>query len=450
MEDIDVDMEVKMRNLSIRDNAGHTKAIKRSLVNCFEHMADIAVMTTSGGSHYLTLLADWGAERGVANLTWNKTCDGNGIEIRQSGDFPKRNGSGNGNGHGSESDVQHKSETVEGGMRERHNQHKSSKRPPGGACNHNQLYQSKRQSRQSPDRKRKVENQDDKPWKRRSLSRDVFWHRVKPRLTQFISVVCGFAKDLDMYPDYIRGKFGEDAWFRLSGAQAEYLGVADGVGGWRDYGVDPGEFSMSLMRNCERLARNRNYDPQMPELILEEGFREVQELPRRIVGSSTACIVSLDRTTGILHTANLGDSGFMLVRHGAVVFRSMEQQHQFNSPFQLAIPPEGQESTVFSDSPDRANLTDFQTQPGDVLLLATDGVFDNVPEHILVDVMGNMSGTFDVVRLQKAANALALLARTLGLNPDFDSPFSQNARRAGLDVPGGKPDDVTVILASIG
>ena len=33
---------------------------------------------------------------------------------------------------------------------------------------------------------------------------------------------------------------------------ADVLGVADGVGGWRAYGVDPGLFSLNLMKSCER------------------------------------------------------------------------------------------------------------------------------------------------------------------------------------------------------
>ena len=31
-------------------------------------------------------------------------------------------------------------------------------------------------------------------------------------------------------------------------------GVADGVGGWRDYGVDPSDFSYSLLRSIERIT----------------------------------------------------------------------------------------------------------------------------------------------------------------------------------------------------
>lgn len=67
------------------------------------------------------------------------------------------------------------------------------------------------------------------------------------------------------------------------------------------------------------------------------------------VGSSTACIVVLDRRSHQLHTCNLGDSGFLVVRGGEVVHRSDEQQHYFNTPFQLSIAPPGAEGSVLSD-----------------------------------------------------------------------------------------------------
>ena len=41
---------------------------------------------------------------------------------------------------------------------------------------------------------------------------------------------------------------------RLRSNTADVIGVADGVGGWRAYGVDPGLFSMNLMKSCERLG----------------------------------------------------------------------------------------------------------------------------------------------------------------------------------------------------
>ena len=51
---------------------------------------------------------------------------------------------------------------------------------------------------------------------------------------------------------------------------ADVIGVADGVGGWRDYGVDPGLFSNHLMRNCERLVKAGFFISSSPRALLEQ------------------------------------------------------------------------------------------------------------------------------------------------------------------------------------
>ena len=37
----------------------------------------------------------------------------------------------------------------------------------------------------------------------------------------------------------------------------------------------------------------------------------------------------------------------------------------------------------------------------------------------------------------------------LSFNKTYDSPFAKNAREAGRNHPGGKPDDITVIVAQV-
>ena len=80
--------------------------------------------------------------------------------------------------------------------------------------------------------------------------------------------------------------------------------------------------------------------------ILPQGFREMQENKQQIVGSSTACLMMLCHSDLKLYTANIGDSGFLVVRCGEVVHRSQEQQHYFNTPFQLSLPPTELQSEV--------------------------------------------------------------------------------------------------------
>ena len=62
-------------------------------------------------------------------------------------------------------------------------------------------------------------------------------------------------------------------------------------------------------------------------------------------------------------------------------FRSHEQQHYFNTPFQLSLPPTELQSQVLADRPESADQYEFSVEDGDVILLATDGLFDNVPDR---------------------------------------------------------------------
>lgn len=68
-----------------------------------------------------------------------------------------------------------------------------------------------------------------------------------------------------------------------------------------------------------------------------------------VLGSSTACLVVLDKSDKTVHTANIGDSGFLVVREGKILHRSQEQTHYFNTPHQLSQPPPDQTGLVLCD-----------------------------------------------------------------------------------------------------
>ncbi len=73
-----------------------------------------------------------------------------------------------------------------------------------------------------------------------------------------------------------------------------------------------------------------------PIYILEQAFKKVTA-----VGSSTAMVAI--RNQKDIHIANLGDSGFVLIRfrngEAYTAARSKEQQHSFNIPYQISILP---------------------------------------------------------------------------------------------------------------
>ena len=66
-------------------------------------------------------------------------------------------------------------------------------------------------------------------------------------------------------------------------------------------------------------------------------------------GTSTACILAMEDNH--LHAANVGDSGFIVVRKQQVVFKSPSQQHRFNFPYQLGCPG------TMSDLPEHAEVS---------------------------------------------------------------------------------------------
>ncbi|KAH0560194.1 protein phosphatase PTC7 homolog [Cotesia glomerata] len=271
---------------------------------------------------------------------------------------------------------------------------------------------------------------------------------VKKREASLVSAVCGFPKDLSR-GRIRKGQFGDDAWFTAKFKALEVIGVADGVGGWRHYGIDPGEFSSYLMKACERLVSLGKFVPHEPAGLLAKSYYELLENKQSILGSSTACVIVLNKETSSIYAANIGDSGFVIVRKGKVVHRSSEQQHYFNTPFQLSLPPPGHSDLVLSDSPESADTSTFGVEDGDVILLATDGVFDNVPDQLLVTEMRKVEGERDPTKIQGVANTIAWMARSLAFDGNFLSPFAQSARKNGIEAIGGKPDDITVLLATI-
>lgn len=79
---------------------------------------------------------------------------------------------------------------------------------------------------------------------------------------------------------------GEDAHFICTDEQA--IGVADGVGGWADVGVNAGLFAQELISNSVRAVQEEPKGSFNPLRVLEKAHSNT-----KAKGSSTACIVAL-------------------------------------------------------------------------------------------------------------------------------------------------------------
>ncbi|GAA0168188.1 protein phosphatase [Lithospermum erythrorhizon] len=224
---------------------------------------------------------------------------------------------------------------------------------------------------------------------------------------------------------------GEDAHFICTDNHA--IGVADGVGGWADLGVNAGLYARELMTNTVTAIQEEPRGSIDPARALEKAHSSTKAR-----GSSTACIITL--TEQGLHACNLGDSGFMVVREGSTVFRSPSQQHDFNFPYQL-------ESGIDGDLPGSGEVFKIPVASGDVIIAGTDGLFDNLYNNEITAVVVHAvrAGFAPQVTAQK----IAALARQRALDKNRQTPFSTAAQEAGFRYYGGKLDDITVVVSYI-
>ncbi|KAL0383490.1 UNVERIFIED_CONTAM: putative protein phosphatase 2C 55 [Sesamum calycinum] len=223
---------------------------------------------------------------------------------------------------------------------------------------------------------------------------------------------------------------GEDAHFYSE--EAQVIGVADGVGGCSSRGIDAGEYARELMSNAAKAVHGRHPADVDPKDVLKDAF-----LKTGAPGSSTACIISI--AGGRLRAANLGDSGFLVIRGGKTVYKSPAQLHGFNYPYQMG-------STSVS-LPDEAEEMVMAVERGDIVIAGTDGLFDNLfPEDIeeTVKLYLKKESLPEVV-----AFALARAARKKSMEKTTASPFAVAAYEAGVEHFGGKYDDITVVAAYV-
>ncbi|KAG9077019.1 hypothetical protein FS749_011144, partial [Ceratobasidium sp. UAMH 11750] len=336
---------------------------------------------------------------------------------------------------------------------------------------------------------------------------------------------------------------GEDSYF----VRPDALGVADGVGGWAHHAhADSARFARMLMHNCASEFTNPSQQPEASsskQPDARDAYPTPPETPRKpttqspgprrtdesslhpgrlaealssmslapepsappspsehpllpatplealqaayertvatfratgTAGSSTALVAVL--RDGELSVAHLGDCMLAVVRDGKFVVRSEEMQHSFNFPYQL-----GPHSSTTPRAD--AQLITERVVPGDIVILASDGLGDNLwDEEVLkvverfarptgsvaasegadgnggVDAGRNASVGSDrkgsvgadrkgssesvggpIGETQEIAQALARRAKEAARG-NADVPFGVRARAAGIHFMGGKTD----------
>ena len=228
---------------------------------------------------------------------------------------------------------------------------------------------------------------------------------------------------------------GEDSYV-VSSPTNSTIAVADGVGGWESKGVNPRAFADELLIKTYQVIKEGIKDPKSAITVAYPLFSKI--------GSATICMGKLDED-GIFRVANIGDSGFLIIRDGAILIESSEHQHHFNYPYQLGIGmdglPHGQ------DRPEDAEVYQLKLEEGDVVVMGTDGLLDNLwPKEILDYVDKHPKNP------KALAEGLARHAYEVSQDENVHVPFFHRAKQEGVEYAsyqGGKEDDITVIASIV-
>ena len=278
-----------------------------------------------------------------------------------------------------------------------------------------------------------------------------------------------------------------------------YLGIADGVGSWRQYGVDPKQFAHKLIDNAKQVIESDalqrdvltgsgiglgllDQDPIHPVDIIMDAWNMTTY--EKITGSSTISVAWIDRKYNQLSYSNVGDCGLMIVRHIdsetagymrernvprhlrkndlRIAFLSQQQLKGFNLPYQLGYSGIKEHDGKF-ETPSDADSATLPIMAGDIIIMATDGLFDNLDLDEIINEVSDwelkyFTSTDDTLQspkknsqiaMDKLAKQLVIKAREMSLDPLRDSPFAVLAKDNDIMWGGGRPDDTTVIVARV-
>jgi len=229
-----------------------------------------------------------------------------------------------------------------------------------------------------------------------------------------------------------------------------WIGLADGVGGWARWkGARPQDFSRYLAQySVDILSETSSRELALlePQDLMKQSWNKIlhNEEHESLLGSSTFTVLRINTEKMQLESANLGDSGYVVVPSLSADPPLMAKQtlHSFNFPYQLAS-----KAATRTDYPSDSVSETHKISTGDVIIAVTDGVFDNM----FIEDIEALTRSHAESSMVDLSLAIASVARESSYDEDFFSPYAINARKAdrGDAIIGGKVDDICVVSVKI-
>ncbi|OEH80131.1 T-cell activation protein phosphatase [Cyclospora cayetanensis] len=218
------------------------------------------------------------------------------------------------------------------------------------------------------------------------------------------------------------------------------LGIADGVSTVEDEGLDPSWLPKELLQHClaeckSRLKNEALFDAEAEDLLSTCDIDLASaKFPLFVISKASALCTTYGSTTCVLAilddqklwSVNIGDSQLIVARrtdvapkpypcpqdfsystcHDAraripnledyggyqIVYRTVPQQHFFNCPYQFTRMPDTDCSggAIVRKMAQTAEVGSVQVLPGDIVILGTDGLFDNLFDDDVLDILNRL------------------------------------------------------------
>lgn len=249
-------------------------------------------------------------------------------------------------------------------------------------------------------------------------------------------------------------KCGEDSFFiNYNGSLKTYFfGVADGVGGYRQQNIDPGKYSAEICKLMNKISFNTPFSKFTTTLKFLV-YQTLKIIPKTLQGGTTLVSAKVDGNTGVLDLLNIGDSGCLILRPQPnnslkCVFKSKSQQNSFNAPVHIYNTAESinNYSTVVQIS----DTYTFQLEKGDIIILATDGLFDNLFLPEIIDCIQPLYKNLNSTQVQKMVDQLLKKSKQVFTRR---GPWVTEAIDSQLVFPTfqatSKEDDTTIIISLV-
>ncbi|RLV92023.1 putative protein phosphatase 2C 1 [Spathaspora sp. JA1] len=253
--------------------------------------------------------------------------------------------------------------------------------------------------------------------------------------------------------DTLSIKAGDDTML----VSSSVLAVADGVSGWESDGLQTssGIWSRSMVETFSRLMTEYkiNHAPHVLvkrdiDQILDDSFLHTSHLMdlQKLSGSSTLALVMLSGED-ILQMISIGDSKLYIIREGEIIKTNETQMISELCPQQIGT------QTLNLLPSEIAWVDSVKLQEGDLIVLCSDGISDNLYENELVNYIREF--IYEKKNsLKVAANKLLIKAKEVAFDDYAYTPYNELVnslpkKYGAQQSVGGKLDDMSILVAKV-